>query len=387
MKVLVAGACLRAGWTGGEPRVARAVISGMAERGIDVTVDSCERSVFEYTSMAASPFDWDAASVARFRRTIRRAQPDVVLGFYNFDDSYLHACRALRVPYVASVHLYWPVCPVGTLYVDGQGVCSGPGLSKCLRHMSTEVPPLRLPFSFSYLPAPLAAQVLLKTRMRRNELPKASAIIVPGEWLRQVLTEHGYRNVHSIPNGEPVSSYRTRDWAGGTKVVLFAAGATTERKGFLEYVAAARALSGRRDGVRFVATSYEGNGWVAGMGRISHREVLDALADSYAVVAPALWDEPFSVSVLEAMASGKPVIAYDVGGMRELLEGAGILVERSNREGLVSALASLLDDPAHAISLGHAARRRAEQQFDVTSMVDGYVRLLETVVESETGSA
>lgn len=382
MRVLAAGACLRPDWTGGEPRVARAIISGLSSRGFEVATDSGERSLIEYASMALSPLDWDAASVARFRRTLQRLRPDVVLGFYNYDDSLVHACRTLRVPCVVSIHIYWPVCPVGTLYIDGSGVCSGPRLSKCLRHMSAEVPPLRLPVSLRFLPAPLGAQAFVKTRSRQDELLTASAIVVPGEWLKRVLMYGGYTNVHSVPNGEALSSYQTRDWSGGTKTVLFASGSTSERKGFRDYLAAAEALSCRPDGVRFVATSHGGNAWVAGLGRVSHEDVLQAISDAYAVVAPALWDEPFSVSVLEAMSSGKPVIAYDVGGMRELLGSAGILVERGNREALVRAIATLLDDPARAISLGHAARQRAEERFGEARMVDEYARILEEVVES-----
>lgn len=79
--------------------------------------------------------------------------------------------------------------------------------------------------------------------------------------------------------------------------------------------------------------------------------------------APATGGESFGIVLLEAMASGKPVVASDIRGFRFVLRHGveGLLVERKNAEDLALALVRLLADPSLRERLGAAGRRRAEQ--------------------------
>jgi glycosyltransferase involved in cell wall biosynthesis len=87
--------------------------------------------------------------------------------------------------------------------------------------------------------------------------------------------------------------------------------------------------------------------------------------------------EGTSVSVLEAMATGLPVVATAVGGTPALLDGgsAGLLVPSGDPTALAGALVDLLDDPARRRALGAAARLRAERLFSERAMVDRYLEL------------
>lgn len=104
------------------------------------------------------------------------------------------------------------------------------------------------------------------------------------------------------------------------------------------------------------------------------------MRDSYVIVAPSLWEEPLSVTIQEAMASGKAVIAYDVGGTAELIGDAGVLVPRGDISALCSATRDLLADSGRVARLGIKARARAESMFRLERMVEGYVRILQSVV-------
>jgi glycosyltransferase involved in cell wall biosynthesis len=87
--------------------------------------------------------------------------------------------------------------------------------------------------------------------------------------------------------------------------------------------------------------------------------------------------EGTSVSMLEAMASGRGCVATDVGGNSNLLGGGacGALVPSDDPEALAGALGALLADPAERDRLGAAARARVVARFSEAAMLDGYEAL------------
>jgi glycosyltransferase involved in cell wall biosynthesis len=93
------------------------------------------------------------------------------------------------------------------------------------------------------------------------------------------------------------------------------------------------------------------------------------------------FDEPFGLSVVEAMACGTPVIAFDRGSMRELID-----------EGVTGAIVPDVQSAAEAVQRVAGYDRgtvhdRAVQRFDSKRMVGEYVSVYEEVVESGAGSA
>jgi sugar transferase (PEP-CTERM/EpsH1 system associated) len=87
--------------------------------------------------------------------------------------------------------------------------------------------------------------------------------------------------------------------------------------------------------------------------------------------------EGISNAILEAMATGLPVIATRVGGNSELVrEGlTGCLIEPRRPEALAAALTAYFDDPPRARALGAAGRARAGEDFGLDRMLAGYVAL------------
>lgn len=95
-----------------------------------------------------------------------------------------------------------------------------------------------------------------------------------------------------------------------------------------------------------------------------------------AYVLPSL-AEGISNTILEAMASGLPVIATDVGGSGELVQEGrtGLLVPTQDIEALAQSLLKLAADPQAAAALGRAGRAEVERRFSLDSMVGSYARL------------
>lgn len=114
-------------------------------------------------------------------------------------------------------------------------------------------------------------------------------------------------------------------------------------------------------------------------------EVLNA-ADVF--VLSSNW-EGNPLSVMEAMAAGKPVISTAVGGVPELVEEgkSGFLVKRGNATALAQAMNLLLKDRKLRQTMGKAASKRAIEHFDLRAMTEAYVSLYETMLSKKSPHA
>lgn len=384
MRVLIVGSVLRPDWTGGEPRLGRSIADGLRDRGVTVVVDARPRRGVYLLATAVTPWDWDVLAVESYRRSIRAARPDVVLCFYDYDTSIQRAAMVERVPSVTAVHIHWPICPIGTLYLEGQGICSGAGLGKCLAHMDRRIPDTRLPGNLTRLPPPFGAAVYAKFRARPRSLSTSRFLIAPSESMERLLAASGYENVRVIPNGIDLSEFAPSTSVSDPPEVLLVAATSSERKGLRDFCAMADRVRARRPDVVFTATNFEGNPSVRGTSRLTRAELIARMRSAYLLVVPSLWSEPFGMVSLEGMAAGRPVVAYDVGAAREILgDGGGILVPRGDIDGLAASALTLLADPEQARRVGQAGRRRVQSVYGLEPMVDRYLRCLHDALASQ----
>ncbi len=87
--------------------------------------------------------------------------------------------------------------------------------------------------------------------------------------------------------------------------------------------------------------------------------------------------EAASLTLLEAMASGLPVVVTAVGGNPEIVrhEKEGLLVPRGDPQAAATAFLRLLDDPAGAAVVGKAGRARVEERYQLSRTIDRYLEL------------
>ena len=90
------------------------------------------------------------------------------------------------------------------------------------------------------------------------------------------------------------------------------------------------------------------------------------------VTALSSISEAFPYTVLESMSCARPVVATDVGGVREALEGFGIVVPPRDHEMFGQARLLLLRDPALRAQLGRQAREAVLARYRVGGSVDAY---------------
>lgn len=93
--------------------------------------------------------------------------------------------------------------------------------------------------------------------------------------------------------------------------------------------------------------------------------------------------EGFPISILEAMRAGLPVIASDVGGVREaVVDGeTGFLVKRGNLVMLQNRLRELMNNPELRRKMGEAGRKRYLEHFTVERMLDQTLQVYENAIK------
>jgi glycosyltransferase involved in cell wall biosynthesis len=111
------------------------------------------------------------------------------------------------------------------------------------------------------------------------------------------------------------------------------------------------------------------------IGEINEREKTEFLGEARALLFPIDWPEPFGLSVIEAMACGTPVLAFNCGAVTEIIDPGvtGVIVET-----MPEAVARLPE----ALALDRrAVRRRFEERFTATRMAKDYLQVYRSLLK------
>lgn len=97
----------------------------------------------------------------------------------------------------------------------------------------------------------------------------------------------------------------------------------------------------------------------------------DLFAAADVVLGASFVNETFGISLCEALATERPVIAADFGGFREVVRDGetGLLVPPQDPAALAAAIADLLADPARCRAYGAAGRRDVAARFSWDAVV------------------
>ena len=188
------------------------------------------------------------------------------------------------------------------------------------------------------------------------------AYLCPSNFLRQKLLENGYplAKTHHLPLFLPAENFQHSEQDDGYLLFL---GKLEPLKGIFPLVEAARLapqvkliLAGRaEEAVLSQLGELPPN--VKYVGFQSGRALDELRQKARAVVLPSIWYENQPLSILEAFALGKPVIASDLGGMSELVGNneRGLLVPPGNANELAIALKWTIENPLNAQAIGDRA--------------------------------
>jgi glycosyltransferase involved in cell wall biosynthesis len=110
---------------------------------------------------------------------------------------------------------------------------------------------------------------------------------------------------------------------------------------------------------------------------LGNRTDVRQLLPAFDIYVNSSISEGISLTILEAMAAGLPVVATNVGGTSEVIEDGctGLLVPARDAAAIGDALVALVAAPERRQTIGRAARAAIEDRFTIDGMVAAYERL------------
>lgn len=204
---------------------------------------------------------------------------------------------------------------------------------------------------------------------------------------------------YCIPNGfdfsrltglEDEEKIREKFDIGNEKVVGMVAN-FTDRKDYKTYIAAAQMILHKRDDVNFFSIG-DGNylqkckemvksefqNKIKFLGRQENVESIMNICD---VGVLSTYTEGISNSIMEYMALGKPVIATEGGGTKELIIAgeSGFLINPKSPEELVEKIEFLLDNETFAKSMGKKGKERIKEEFSIEKMTNEFIQIYQGI--------
>ncbi|HEX9367268.1 MAG TPA: glycosyltransferase family 4 protein [Vicinamibacterales bacterium] len=306
----------------------------------------------------------------------------------------IDAAKAARVPVVATVRDYWPVCYWSDLLHTREGLtlcpaCTAGNMTVCIRPRAGALWPLALPM-IPYMRANLAA--------KRSGLARADAVIAVSHRIAEDLVrrapELSRTRIEIIPNPVDVAALRaaSRIEDRGARIVettepfALYLGKLAPNKGTSYLVDVVRqadldwplVIAGDGPDRAVLEREAQSSGRrIVFTGWVDKAEATRLLADASMLIFPSRGPESLSRVLLEASALGIPIAAMDTGGTRDIIEPGVTGLLSTSPEGLASDVRRLRADASLRTRLGEAAARKIAREFDAAAVVSRVETLYE----------
>ncbi len=212
---------------------------------------------------------------------------------------------------------------------------------------------------------------------------------------RRVCIYNGFdfQRLHDLPLVEDVR----KDLQVDTPRIVSMVASFTRRKDYDTYIRAAEIVLERRNDVTFLAlgdgpelehcksmVSEKNRNRIRFLGWVKNVEAVMNASDVGVLTSYA---EGISNSILEFMALGKPVVATDKGGTKEILvhEETGCLVPTKKPDEVARRVIEFLDDQNRISCFGKKGRERALALFDIEQMGNHFIRLYNRLMDKRNG--
>ncbi len=309
----------------------------------------------------------DPGTMRELARLMRRLSPEIVNTHSWILYSYLPLAHRFRARVVHTIHDYGFVCAKQN-YLHHGAPCSGPGYAKCVRCSADQ-----------YHPA-VAGAVTTGLRLSSHLHGRIDSVVAISSAVAEASTLWARGPVEVIPSFVPdgvVDEGRDAprpSFLPSEDGYLLFVGAIGTHKGVDVLLEAYRRM-GTDIPLVLVGPHRPGayGSLPAGVilhAQATHPEVMASWRRAAVGIVPSIWPEPFGQVAVEAMAVSTPVVASDIGGLRDIVvdDVTGVLVTPADSQALANATTGLLADPHRRERLGAAGAVRA-RQFMISAVV------------------
>jgi len=238
--------------------------------------------------------------------------------------------------------------------------------------------------------------MLTLSRLAQTAMEKVSARIAVSEAARATLIKHVGGDAVVIPNGVDISSFDKAKpmfgWPGANQSIVFLGRGDEPRKGLAVLVEAYPEIRKSHPNIRLLiagpgepkdnlkSLSREDRDSVTVLGMVAPEDKASVLASGTIYVAPNTGGESFGIVLLEAMATGTPVVASDLEAFKRVLDDgqAGITFENENSTDLAKVVSDLLGNLMKRVELSAQGKLRAAE-FDWSVVAKRIVDVYESV--------
>lgn len=326
----------------------------------------------------------------RLAQVLAAERPDVAY-FHHISSPVLIELLTEHLPSVAYVHGFTAVCPgLGKYFRRGDTVCTRPFGWGCVpMHYLRRCSAARRPSTL--------ARLMRNTAALRQALLRASRFLVGSRYMADLLTQNGFpREKIAVlpPHFLPDDARLTYTPPLEPKCVLYAGRLEIEKGVPYLLQALARLPADVRLAVAGDGTQhsrYEALARKLGltervefMGWLDDEALSRALHRCALLVMPSLFPEPFGKIGIDALSHGRPVVAFDVGGISDWLHDGvnGFLVRPKDVPGLAECIGQLAQDEALCVRLGQAGQAGLVQQYAASRHLGGLIAAFKAAINS-----
>lgn len=340
-------------------------------------------SLFEKFSIAVK-FIHNREAVRRLNSLIEKEKPDIAHLhniYHQITPAIIPVLKNAGVKVILTFHDYKLICPAYSMINDGaicnrcQGKCFGQAtINRCEKG--------------SYFRSLLLSIEGYWHKWIRS-YDKVDLFLCPSRFMGDMISQYRIdrKRIRVLHNGIDVKTYNCSEQDDGYAIYF---GRISREKGVETLLKAHQSLSNRLP-LKIVGAGSlmselrEKYPEVDFTGYKTGEELKKLVKKASFVVMPSECNENCSMSVLESMAYGKPVIGSRVGGIPEQIEDnrTGLLFEMGNAQELANKIILLANDKGLRREMGKAAREKLEKEYSLERHCNKLMKIYEELLSAD----